>query len=71
MKLDIGAWKDALDRTSLSTEEKLVGAIELSEEDLAGVAGAWGGEGEHHEKRFRKREREHHRERHRRRWWWW
>jgi hypothetical protein len=51
MKFDFTSTsKDVSDRNSLSSQEKLVGAIELSDEEMAGVSGA-----KHH------RRRKHHR----------
>ena len=51
MKLDFtSVGKDVSDHNDLSGEENLMGAIELSDEDLAGVVGA----GRHHRRHHRR-----------------
>ena len=65
MKLDfMSAGKDVSDHNDLSGEENLTDAIELSDEDLAGVVGARRRREAHHERRERReqRERRQHRE---------
>ncbi len=57
MKLDfMSAWKDVSDHNDLSGEENLKGAIELSDEDLAGVVGASRHRRHHHRRHHRDEE---------------